>query len=175
MEACFVLTTTDHFVSTDPLSRWYVLRTRMTQRWFPLTLECTILVLSIPCWNVTLYHPCIILHPLSAVFWRRQYLSLDERQQWEGWSNASHCPQVPRHPTTWAPNYNAFAPNIQYKSCLQELKAVGFCSAMFRLKYGRMIPQGLCLSKAMKEHSVARSVWFCAFEENEIILHMGGM
>ena len=55
--------------------------------------------------------------------------------------------QLPKHPTK-----NALAPNIQYKSCLQELKAVGFCSAMFKLKFGRMIPQGLCLRKAMKEH-----------------------
>ena len=55
--------------------------------------------------------------------------------------------QLPKHPTK-----NALAPNIQYKSCIQELKAVGFCSAMFKLKFGRMIPQGLCLRKAMKEH-----------------------
>ena len=62
--------------------------------------------------------------------------------------------QLPQHPTK-----NACAPNIQYKSCTQKLKAEGFCSAMLRLKYGRMIPQGLlCLSKAMKEHRTARSV-----------------
>ena len=74
-------------------SRWNV-----TSLYYPL--ECNILVLSIGIvLSVGMYHPCII-HPLSPVFWRRQYLSLDERQQWEGWSNASHCPQVPRHPTT---------------------------------------------------------------------------
>ena len=80
-----------------PLSRWYVLRTRMTQRWFPLTLECNILVLSIPCWNVTsLYYP-----PSPVRCFLAQAISESGRETTMG--GLVKCLTLP--PSTKAPNY----------------------------------------------------------------------
>ena len=93
----FVQNITSYTLTSHPLSKWYVLKTRGSQRrWDALTLEWRILLLSI-------VRVCV-----SAVFWPRhpQYLScLDKRQQWDccWWSvvalNASHptnTDQLPR-------------------------------------------------------------------------------